>query len=82
MQPEMARIVTYLSVSLLANEKCGCERTNRILAVWKSPVLKFRDDTAKAFAYEDSRNPFPMTVGGLYAWARVKRLRDVEAVGL
>jgi len=80
----MARIITYLSVSLLANEKCGCDRSNRILARWKERITKYEgngaDGSAAAFAY--SNTPFPMTVGGQYAWLRVKRMRDMEVVGL
>jgi hypothetical protein len=80
---EMARIITYLSVSLLANEKCGCDRSNRILAKWRAPILRFEDNNdsgAQAFAY--NKTPFPMTVGGNYAWQRVKRMRDVEVVSI
>jgi len=80
---EMARIITYLSVSLLANEKCGCDRSNRILAKWRAPILRFEDNNdAGAQAFAGNRTPFPMTVGGNYAWQRVKRMRDVEVVSI
>jgi hypothetical protein len=80
---EMARIITYLSVSLLANEKCGCDRSNRILAKWREPIARFEDrNDAGATAYSANKTPFPMTVGGQYAWSRVKRMRDVEVVSL
>lgn len=82
MQPEMARCVAYLSVSLLANEKCGCERTNRILARWKAPVTKFEDKAANATAFVEGDSPFPMTFGGQWAWNRVKRWRHLEIVGI
>lgn len=82
MQPDMARVITYLSVSLLANEKCGCERTNRILDVWKARITRFEDNSAKATSFAPSENPFPMTAGGQYAWARVRDWRDLEAVGV
>lgn len=80
---EMARVITYLSVSLLANEKCGCDRSNRILDKWRKPILRFEDNNdagAQAFAF--NKTPFPMTVGGQYAWSFVKRNRDLEVVGL
>lgn len=80
---EMAKIITYLSVSLLANEKCGCERSNRILAKWCAPILRFEDNNdAGAQAFASNRTPFPNTVGGQYAWARVKRMRDQEVVSV
>lgn len=82
MQPEMARIVTYLSVSLLANEKCGCDRTNRILERWKARITRFQDDANKATAFADSKNAFPMTVGAQWSWERVRKWKDVEAVSI
>lgn len=82
MDSNWARIVTYLSVSLLANEACGCERTKRIFDRWKAPIERFIDNTAKASAFADSDNPFPMTVGGLYAWNRCSELRHIEAIGI
>lgn len=83
MNSEMARIVTYLSVSLLANEKCGCDRSNRILARWRKPVLRFQDNNdAGAEAFAASRNTFPMTEGGQYAMNRVRRMRNIESVSI
>lgn len=82
MEKSMAQMVTYLSASLLANEKCGCERTNRILAKYRAPVLKAQD-TANGFSsYAEDVNSFPMTYGGQWAWSRVQQLRHIEAVGI
>lgn len=82
MQKEMAQIVAYLSVSLLANEQCGCQRTNRILDKLRSPMLKFQDKSADATSYQESTNAFPMTYGGQFAWNRIKFLRQIEAIGV
>lgn len=84
MQPDMARCVTYLAVSLLANEKCGCERTNRIMAHWNQRVTTFEDTGNKATGFSKDFNniPFPATRGGLFAWQRIKKWRDVESVSL
>jgi hypothetical protein len=80
---EMAKMITYLSVSLLANEKCGCDRSNRILARWRKPILRFEDNNeAGAQAFSASRNTFPMTEGGQWAYKRVLRMRDLEVVGI
>lgn len=82
-QDEWARVITYLSVSLLANEKCGCDRSNRILDKWRKPILRFEDNNdagAQAFAF--NKTPLPMTTGGQYAWQRVKRNRDLEVVSI
>lgn len=84
MQPEMARCVTYLAVTLLANQKCGCERTNRIFAHWQDRILTFNDQAnqAQGFSKDFNNIPFPATRGGLFAWQRVKKWRDIEVVSL
>lgn len=78
----MAQMIAYLSVSLLANEKCGCDRTNRILAKLRAPTLKFQDKSADAQSYEETTNPFPMTYGAQWAWWRVKSMLHIEAVSI
>lgn len=82
MQPEMATCVAYLAVSLLANEKCGCERSNRIIAYWKSRVTSFEDDVNKAVGFTKDFNniPFPVTQGGVFAWKRVIRWRHSRSI--
>lgn len=77
-----AQMVAYLSVSLLANEACGCQRTNRILARLRQPTLKFQDNTADAQSFEESTNAFPQTYGGQFAWKRVQALRHIEIVSI
>jgi len=77
-----AQMVAYLSVSLLANEKCGCDRTNRILAKLRAPVLKFQDKSADAQSFAESTNSFPMTYGAQWSYARVKSMLDIEAIGI
>lgn len=84
MQPEMARSVAYLAASLLASEKCGCDRSNRILAYWRERVITFEDSVNKAQAYSKDYNalPFPVTRGGLFAWQRVQERRNIGIVSL
>lgn len=82
MQPEMAQCVAYLAASLLANEKCGCERSNRIIAYWKDRITSFEDEVNKAVGFSKSYNdiPFPVTQGGVFAWKRVVRWRHSRNV--
>lgn len=77
-----AQMVAYLSVSLLANEKCGCDRTNRILAKLRAPVLKFQDKSADAQSFAESTNAFPMTYGAQWSYARCKSMLHIEAIGI
>lgn len=78
----MAQTVAYLSVPLLANEKCGCDRTNRILDRLRAPELKFQDKSADATSFAESTNSFPMTYGGQWAWKRINQNRHIEAIGI
>jgi hypothetical protein len=80
MQPEMARCVAYLAVALLANEKCGCERTNRILAYWKERLTTFEDEVNKAVGFSKIAIPFPVTRGGIFAWERARKWRHSKSV--
>lgn len=77
-----AQMVAYLSVSLIANEMCGCDRTNRILAKLRAPTLKFQDRSADAQSFEESTNAFPQTYGAQWSWNRVNELRHIEIVGM
>lgn len=80
---EMAMVITYLSASLLANEKCGCDRSNRIIAYWKTPIARFEDrNNAGATAFQRNTTDFPMTVGGQYALKRVLNWRNLGVVSL
>lgn len=80
---EFAKMITYLSVSLLANEKCGCDRSSRILAKWRRPIARFEDNNGEgATAFKSNNTTFPMTEGGQYAWKRCNRMRELEVVGI
>lgn len=82
MQRAAARAVTYLSVALLAHDRCGCDRSNRMISYYRDRVAKFVDNAANATAYQDSNNSFPMTFGGQFAWSWVKNNRHAEVVGI
>lgn len=82
MDPEMARCVAYLAVSMLAREKCGCDRSNRILAYWRERITVFEESNARAYSKDYTNIPFPVTRGGLYAWQRVSRWKNGESVSI
>lgn len=85
MQPQMARAVTYLSASLLASEKCGCERSNRILDYWRNPINTITGGQDRGFTqHELEANPFDAipSRGSMFAWKRVAEWRDTEMIAL
>lgn len=82
MEPEMAKAVTYLSLSLLAKEPCGCDRVNRIFAKYQAPILRFEDNSANAQGYTQGANRFPMTFGAQYAYNRIRHWQHIEAVNI
>lgn len=83
MANDMAQAVTYLAVSLLATEKCGCERVNRIIDNLRKPLSE--DDAQRFYTQREiERNPFSAIPnrGSLAAWRRVSKLMNYQTVGL
>lgn len=82
MQPEMARVVCYLAVSMLKHEKCGCDETVKIFDQWRKRITSFEDQQNRATGFTKSFNdiPFPATEGGVFAWKRVMRWRNAKNV--
>lgn len=84
MDDHMARIITYLSVALLPHEKCGCERSQRILNYWRSkPNEDTKNDRGRSFTLEEiNTNPFVERNGALWAWKRVRQLAHGGGVAI
>jgi hypothetical protein len=86
MQSEMANCVAYLAASMLASEKCGCDRSKRLLSHWRTLVTasKNKNDTARGYTEREiNSNPFgEPTYGSLFAWRRVSKWRDLGVVSL
>jgi hypothetical protein len=76
MAPAMADIVAHLATAMLPVEKCGCDRSNRIIAYWRevgpAPGEGLRERLTGLGSHE---NPFGPQRGAIYAWNKVKRLR-------
>lgn len=84
MSDHMARVITYLSTALLPHEKCGCERSQRILHYWRNKPNEDTDnDRGRSFTMEEiNSNPFVERNGALWAWKRIRSLMHVGGVGL
>lgn len=85
MQKDMARAVAYLAASLLASEKCGCERSNRILAYWRTPLHLLDSGQDRGFTQKElESNPFDAipSRGSIFAWKRATEWRDTEMISL
>lgn len=78
MAQPMADIVAHLATALLPVEKCGCERSNRIIAYWRAvgpaPGEGLRENLT---GLGSSDNPFGPQRGAIWAWNKVKRLRKL-----
>lgn len=71
----MADIVAHLATGWLPAEKCGCERSNRIIAFWRELPTQASDGTpGRPLTAEEVNNPFGPTRGAIWAWQRVKAL--------
>lgn len=84
MDNEMALIVARLATALLPSEKCGCERSNRIIHYHRMyPSEGEGAEGRRPLTLDEiSECPWEMRNGALYAWRRVRYLRDWSAVGV
>lgn len=71
--PRLARIITYLSVALLNEETCGCERSDRIIRRWRMFPNEGQDKRPMTPSEIDA-NPFGARNGMRYAWQQIQRL--------
>lgn len=86
MHRELAIIVARLATAFLPNDKCGCERAQRIIHYWRAKVSEpgEGEDRGRAFTPEEiDSNPFgEPRVGALYAWKRVRAMTQVRSVSV
>lgn len=81
MDRQHAEMVAYLATALLTSEKCGCERSNKILHEWRA---KPNDgDSGRNFTQKEiDTNPFVQRNGALWAWKRIAALMQTGMVSL
>lgn len=77
MSQQMADIVAHLATALLPVEKCGCERSDRIIAYWREVAPANGEGLRTTLMGSYGDNPFGPQRGALYAWNKVKRLRQL-----
>lgn len=77
MSQQMADIVAHLATALLPVEKCGCERSDRIIAYWREVAPANGEGLRQNLMGSYDNNPFGPQRGALYAWNKVKRLRQL-----
>lgn len=77
MDPEYAKIVTYLSVAMLPTEACGCERSNRIIHYWRSlPIEGEEYARFRPIMFSEILSATGEKRGGIYAWKKLMQLRQ------
>ncbi len=83
MDDEMAQLVAYLATGWLVSEKCGCERSNRIIRYWRR-IPSVGKETARSMTIEEiNDNPFGLpTQGALYAWKHLLHSDLKHVVGI
>jgi len=82
MDRTMADIVARLATSFLPSDKCGCERSQRIIREWRSYPTDGLGTERSLLPEEVSDCPFEPRAGALWAWQRIKRLRIFEGVSI
>lgn len=81
MDRQHAQMVAYLATALLTSEKCGCERSNKILHEWRAKPNE--GDAGRQFTQKEiDTNPFVQRNGALWAWKRLVTLIQTGAVSV
>lgn len=86
-QGRMARMyadaVAHLATAWLPADKCGCERSQRILHWWRAlPNDDERETGRRPVTFDEIMMPFGERRGAVYAWKLVRELKQHRAVSL
>lgn len=68
----MADIVAHLATALLPVDKCGCERSDRIVAYWREVAPGAGEGLRESIRGSYGENPFGPQRGAQYAWNRIQ----------
>ena len=79
MDRAMSDIVARLATAMLTSDKCGCERSQRIIREWRSYPTDGMGTERNLLPAEVADCPFEPRAGALFAWQRIKRLRSFAA---
>jgi hypothetical protein len=77
MSQQMADIVAHLATALLPVEKCGCERSDRIIAYWREVAPASGEGMRASLRGSYKEHPFGPARGAEYAYSKVERLRHL-----
>lgn len=81
---DFARMIAYLSSGWLPNQRCGCERSDRIISFWRQDLKQSTPEgiPPQPFTDHQLRSPFGFTRGALYAWDRVDENQQYTGVSI
>lgn len=80
MDATMANAVAHLATALLPVDKCGCERSSRIVHYWRSYPTD-GEQTRPIAPEEITENPFStQAMGALFAWRLLREFYRMPAV--
>lgn len=77
MSNALADVVAHLATALLPGDKCGCERSTRIVAYWRTVAPAQGEGLRADIAGNFGVNPFGPQRGAVYAWSRILKLRQL-----
>lgn len=80
MDPNFARAVTYLAVSLLDRPLCNCDHIKAISTHWQSDFSIINRDHSYRVDKAVLQNPLGTTRGAQYAWRLVQKYKIGESV--
>lgn len=86
MDPEMARAISLLALSLMDRQWENCEQLHNLQTHWRTDLAIRESSPATSISFNLSRqlleNPFGTTRAAVYAWRVVQRLIVGEAVSV
>lgn len=77
----MANAVAHLATGILPVDKCGCERSERIIHFWRS-FPSDGTDTRGITPEEINNCPWPQSMGSLWAWHLLQYQRSQQSVSI
>lgn len=77
----MADAVAHLATGILPVDKCGCERSQRIIHWWRS-FPSDGTDTRGITPEEINNCPWGQSMGALWAWHLLQYMRNQQAVSI
>lgn len=78
-----ADIVAHLATAWLPVDKCGCDRSSKIIRWWRSYPTDGLEGSQRSITIKEvDDSPWDVRMGEIYAWKRIRNLRAGVSVSI